>query len=345
VDRLVTTGLPGAFLYIEDPDGRAVFYTSGYADRTRKVRMTPRSRYRVGSTTKTFTAVVTLQLVRDGRLNLHDTVACLLPDLPVPNADCLTVEHLLRMRSGLFDFEDDPSLLGNLEAHLRPVRLAEAILLGIQHAATFRPGTKFEYCNTNFCLLEMIIERATGFSLAHELERRIFAPLDLRHTTYPPEDDLTLPEPYVRGYNWSPVGWQDCSHVFFGRGDGALISTAADLGTFFRALLVERLLVPPDLLAQMMYVVPDSPPADEAYGLGLIADPLPSGIVWGHAGGGYGYSDFPYIRLETGRFALFMSNGTGGYRGANGNSDRLPRITPALRTSAYDEEAALLWPT
>ncbi|MBA2679347.1 MAG: beta-lactamase family protein [Ktedonobacteraceae bacterium] len=120
-----------------------------------------------------------LQLVAQGRLTLHDTLHTLLPDLPIPHAESLTIEHLLRMRSGLFDFEDDPSLLGNLEAHLKPWSLSDVVSLGIKHPAIFPPGATFSYCNTNFCVLEMVIERLTGHGLAEELKQRLFEPLEM----------------------------------------------------------------------------------------------------------------------------------------------------------------------
>src|SRR5215467_15967210 len=265
LNRMSDAGLPGAFVYIEDPDGPSQFYTAGVADLSSRQRMTQESWYRIGSTTKTFTAVVLLQLVAEAKLALSDTIHTWLPDLEVPHAESLTIEHLLRMRSGVFDFEDDPSLLGSLEAHLKPWSLSEAVSLGIKHPGLFPPGAKFSYCNTNFCLLEMVIERLTGHLLAEELTQRIFAPLGMQMSSYPAEDDLSLPEPYIRGYEQAREGWRECSHVFFGRGDGALISTAADLARFFRALLVERTLLPASLLEQMMTIVPDAPPIHESY--------------------------------------------------------------------------------
>lgn len=122
LSRMVQTGLPGAFVYTEDADGRSQFFTAGVADLITGRRMTPDSRYRVGSTTKTFTAVITLQLIAAGQLAFEQTVQQWLPELPVPNAEHLTIEHLLRMRSGLFDFVDDPGLL-SLDANLKPHRL------------------------------------------------------------------------------------------------------------------------------------------------------------------------------------------------------------------------------
>src|ERR1051326_6139543 len=283
VNRVVDAGVPGAFAYLEAPDGTSQFYTAGWADLATRQRMAPESRYRVCSTTKTFTAVVLLQLVAEGHLALHDTLRDHLPELPIPNAGSLTIEHLLRMRSGLFDFEDDRRLQGDLEAHLHPWSLADAISLGITHPAMFGPGAKYWYCNTNFCLLEVLIERMTRHTLAEELLARVFAPLGMTESSYPAEDDLTLPEPYIRGYERTREGWRECSQVFSGRGDGALLSTAPDLARFFRALLLEKNQVPEPLLRQMMEVVPGHPPDREAYGMGLMSDPLPGGIEIGRA--------------------------------------------------------------
>jgi D-alanyl-D-alanine carboxypeptidase len=334
--RLVRTGLPGAFVYIEDADGSSQFLTAGWADLEGKTRMTPESHYRVGSTTKTFTAVVALQLVSEGRLRLDDTLGELLPHSGVPAADRMTIEHLLRMRSGLFDFEDDLSLLGNLDAHRVPVSLERAVELGIRQPLLFEPGARFSYCNTNFCLLEIVIERVSGQGLSEAMRQRIIDPLGLSATHYPPEAQLALPEPFIRGYERTRDGWEECSEVFFGRGDGALISTAVDLATFFRALLVEGRLLNAEMLGRMMAILPDDPPAAEAYGLGLIADPLGCGVVWGHGGGGFGYENLPYLRLETGRFAVFMLNGSYGYRASpvRPRGGR-PRFSPRFRTSVY----------
>jgi D-alanyl-D-alanine carboxypeptidase len=336
LDRMVAAGLPGAFVYVEDRDGSSGFFTAGWADAATRERMTPRHHYRVGSTTKTFTAVVALQLVGEGRLRLEDTMAERLPALAIPNADRLTVEHLLRMRSGLFDFEDHPSLLGDLDAHLRPHTLDEAVRLGIQGPPAFAPGERYAYCNTNFLLLEVIIRQVTGRTLGQELDDRIIGPLGLGDTSYPGEHDLTLPEPYIRGYERTADGWRECSRSFFGRGDGALLSTAPDLASFFRALLVERRLLPEELLGQMMTVLPDEPPAEKSYGLGLIAEELDCGRVWGHSGGGFGYRHLPFLRLESGRFAVFMVNGSYGFRAASQvPAVASPVFSPEVRAGVY----------
>ena len=337
LDRMIDAGLPGAFLYIEDANGVSRFFTAGFADLLRRQRMTPDSHYRIGSNTKTFTAVVMLQLVAEGRLSLQDSLHTRLPELPIPNAEALTIEHLLRMRSGLFDFEDDPSLLGNLDAHLRPWSSRELVKLALHHAGLFQPGAQFAYCNTNFCILELVIERVTGRSLGEELRQRIFEPLEMSQTYYPDEDDLTLPSPYIRGYDYTGDTWRECSEQCFGRGDGAIISTALDQARFFRALF-NSVLLPPTLLKHMMTIVPDAPdtpPARFAYGCGLIAHPTPCGTVWGHSGGGYGYVNYPFLHLEVGRFAVCMVNGTYGFKTTDPLASTRPRFTDEIRAIPY----------
>ncbi len=330
--RLVAAGVPGAFFYRMNSDGTSDFYTAGFADLVTRQPMTSDLHYRVGSTTKTFTAVVLLQLVAEGKLQLQNSIQRWLPELPIPNASSLTIEHLLRMRSGLFDFEDDSTLLGKLDAHRRPYTLQQVLDMSIKHPAKFSPDDHFEYCNTNFCMLERVIERITSHTLADELAHRILNPLGLSQTSYPAEADLTLPEPYIRGYERTAEGWEECSQVFFGRGDGALVSTAPDIARFFQALLFQRILLPDDLLHQMMTVILDQPPAAMHYGMGLIADQLSCGTLWGHSGGGFGYNHLPFLQCETGRFVLFMMNGSYGFRIAQG--DR-PVLDPAIRSKAY----------
>lgn len=332
LEQMAGDGVPGAFVHIDHPDGSADFLTAGVADIATGAPMSPDSRYRVGSSTKTFTAVVVLQLVAEGRLTLDAPVGEWVPEFDLPHAGTLTVEDLLRMRSGLFDFEDHPALLGDLDAHLVPRTLQEVLEMGLNGAPTFRPGERFEYCNTNFCLLERVVERITGRTLGVELRERVFQPLRMHSTTYPAEDDLSLPGPFIRGYDRTADGWRDCSEEFFGRGDGAIVSTALDVARFFRGLLRGDLLGS-SLLEQMMTVVHDDPPARFTYGLGLIADELPSGLVWGHSGGGFGYRHWPFLDLETQTFAVFMVNGTYGFR--TSAAPPTAEFSPAVRALVY----------
>jgi D-alanyl-D-alanine carboxypeptidase len=309
LERSVELGAMGAFIYIEDADGKSAFLTAGYADLKRKTRMRPDDYFHICSVTKSFTAAVILKLVAQRKLKLTDTVAEWLPEKKIPNANVLTLEHLLRMRSGLVDFESDPELdEGGLEAHRKPYSPEAAVDLALKHKARFKPDKKFEYCNTNFVLLELIAERVTGKLLRDLFQSYIIQPLALHTTRYPHWADLSLPEPYIRGYEWVNGSWLECSEVFMGCGDGAMLSSAIDLGKFFRALLTGQLL-PKKLLEQMMTHVVDKPTADELYGLGLFIIETPVGTAWGHDGGGYGYSNSSFLHPESGRFVCGFVNG------------------------------------
>jgi D-alanyl-D-alanine carboxypeptidase len=332
LDTLVAQGVPGVLAYVTDQDGASRFYTAGVADLNTALPLGPETAYRVGSTTKTFTAVVTLQLVAEGRLNLDDCVANWIDAWEFPDPGRLTIEHLLRMRSGLFDFEDDQSLASNFEAHLRTYELDEVLEIALAHEPHFQPGERFNYSNTNYCLLEKIIENVTGRPLGSELSDRVFVPVGMGRTVYPSADDLSLPEPYMRGYHWTEEGWRDCSRVFFGRGDGALVSTALDQARFFRALLHGRLL-PAALLKSMMTVVIDDPPAAEPYGMGLLMPSGPRGQLCGHSGSGYGYMNEPYLESERNRFAVCAMNGT--FFGFPGHAEVRERFSGQLRTAVY----------
>jgi D-alanyl-D-alanine carboxypeptidase len=177
------------------------------------------------------------------------------------------------------------------------------------------------------------------------MRERIFDPLDLSQTTYPDEDDLSLPEPYIRRYDRTDDGWGECSIEFFGRGDGAIVSTAADVARFFRALLVERTLLAPELLDLMMSTVMEPEPTElkmfgvstpVRYGLGLFSHPVECGTVWGYSGGGYGYVHAPFVRLDTGRTAVVMRNASFGFhRPAHEKIASQLAFTPEFRSSLH----------
>jgi len=169
------------------------------------------NRFKIGSITKTFVATAVLELVRDGTLRLDDTVAHWLPGL-VPNTH-ITVKQLLRHQSGLFDYFEDaratePYLAGDLGYVWAPRAL---IKLAASHPPNFPPGTAFSYSNTNYLVLGLIVERATGRSLRQELRRRIFRPLHLSSTRFPTSQRFG--PRLAHGYLWSAQDRQDVTAV------------------------------------------------------------------------------------------------------------------------------------
>lgn len=290
---------------------RNVRARSGTAEVGRERPVPWNARFRAGSATKAFTAVVLLQLVAEHRLSLDDTVDHWLPGLVHGNGNDgreITVRQLLQHTGGIFDYLHDQQfapILGSaagFDAHRFDVFPPEDLLaIALKHQPTFTPpGSSWSYSNTDYLLVAMIIERVTGESWARQVQRRILTPLGLRHTSVATDRFIRGPHPH--GYERFPdsAGPHDVTeqNITSGKADGAIISSTDDLNTFFRALLGGRLL-PPAQLAEMKHTVAAIPPRGNRpgydYGLGLMRTPLPcGGYYWHHDG------DVPGFHTRTG---------------------------------------------
>ncbi|MQA86068.1 MAG: serine hydrolase [Streptosporangiales bacterium] len=300
LDRAVADdGAPGILAGVRDGHG-AWFGSAGVADLESGRKRRPVDRFRVGSTTKTFTATVVLQLAAEKRLSLDDSVEKWLPGLVQGNGHDggkITIRQLLNHTSGIFNYTADPELSSRLagESFLEhrfdtytPEQLVE---IAVANPPAFAPGASWGYSNTNYILAGMIIEKVTGRSYAAEVNRRIIRPLGLIHT-YLPGDDPTVRRPRGRGYSKLFLTDPDAKihdvtkmSPTWGWAAGEMISTAGDLNRFFAALMGGRLL-PPAQGREMFTGVPtkDFIP-DSTYGLGVLSQRLPCGVtVWGHGG-------------------------------------------------------------
>ena len=298
LERLVDGGAPGVTAVIRGPGGRER-YSAGSANLPRNRPISPRHHGRVGSVTKSFTATLVLQLAAERKLGLEDSVERWLPGL-VPNGDRITVRQLLDHTSGIADYCSVPGI--TLCANPDPGRRwtpEELVAIGVGAPPTFPPGRGWSYTNTDYLLLGMIIERATGRTLGAEYERRIFRPLGLDETSFP--TGTSMPRPIGRGYNvlgrgtWPPD--VTATSPTIAGAAGAMVSTPGDLQTFMRALLRGRLVSRP-LLREMKRPTPGSLDGDFAlegggvgtYGLGLIHYTWSKACgVWGHTGAYPGY--------------------------------------------------------
>lgn len=177
-------GAPGALARFSGPGGVSV-RTVGVRDRTTGSAMDPQARFRIGSVSKTFTSVVLLQLVDEGRIDLDTAVNRYLPGL-LPD-DRITVRHLLTHRSGLADYTDamfEHTVPGFEAVRNKVFSYQELVDLSLREPRTTEPGVAYKYSNTNFVVVGMLIEKATGNGVAKEYERRIIKPLKLRNTSY-----------------------------------------------------------------------------------------------------------------------------------------------------------------
>lgn len=219
---LAEQGVPGAVLFVHVP-GRAPWVgAGGLANTATGAAMTPQHRLRVASLTKSFVAVVALQLVQEGWLNLDQTVEHWLPGL-VPGGERISVRHLMSHTSGLPEYMSD-GFVGR--ARLVPDKVwapRELVAEALKRPMLFAPGApgRWAYANTNYILLGLIVEQVTRNPLERELQQRVIGPLGLRATSMaPPNAD---PGDLARGY----VGGQDYTalNMSFAWAAGGMISS------------------------------------------------------------------------------------------------------------------------
>jgi D-alanyl-D-alanine carboxypeptidase len=312
LDAVVSTGASGTLAEVRDEQGR--WRGSGGVAQLGTQRPVPvDGRFRAGSITKTFVATVALQLVAERRLRLDDSVERWLPGL-VPGGAGMTVRQLLSHTSGIYNYTDAMPLSG--EEFLRDIRFRtftpyQLVRIATAHPPNFPPGQGWQYSNTGYILIGLIIEKATGHSYGQEVKRRILHPLGLRHT-YLPGRWPFVPGPHSHGY--LPVGEGDNLRLVdvtalnpsWAWAAGEIISTTADLNRFYAALLGGRLLRPAQLAAMRTTV-----PVEEGfgYGLGLYSIDLPCGVtVWGHDGGIHGYLTFSLHSADNRRHLTLSVN-------------------------------------
>lgn len=197
-DRLVAAGVPGVSVAVLDGE-QTVLIARGVADRATGASLSPEHHFRVASMAKSVVASVVLQLVDEGRLSLADSVEDWLPGMLPENADA-SIENLLRLQSGIFSYDRDerhmaPYLAGDMEYRWSPEAL---VGLAAEHPALFAPGERFDYSNTNYVLLALIVEKITGDTLANAVRSRITEPLGMSASSMPAGS--RLPEPYSHGY-------------------------------------------------------------------------------------------------------------------------------------------------
>jgi D-alanyl-D-alanine carboxypeptidase len=157
---------------------------------------------RIGSITKTLTGTAVLQLVDQGKLHLDDPVSKYVPG--VPNGAQITLRELLNMTSGLYNYSLDPAFNHTLDSDMGKVWAPEELLaIAFSHPPDFAPGKGWEYSNTNFILLGMIVERVTGRPVEEVLSDAIFNPLGMTNSLLPPRTSAAIPDPHPHGYLYS----------------------------------------------------------------------------------------------------------------------------------------------
>jgi D-alanyl-D-alanine carboxypeptidase len=289
---------------------------------------------RLESNSKTWATAVILQLARERKLTLQDTVGRWLPGL-LPYGDRITIRHLMTDTSGLTDDNDltrSPgsfaTMLGRVQdAQLRSQLLRTAARLQADPAGEFSPmllirlaawqpllfppGTSYHHSNTGWDIVGLIAAEAGGKPLPELYRERILKPLGLEHTAYDPQGPIA--GPHAQGYSLTDTGRLiDATAWHGGKGaDGALVSSAEDEATFLKAMMSGELGIRQQVLA--------------FFGAAGSDETCP-GNAFSGTGAGDGYRTYVYYDHTGDRIAVLMLNG---HRETTAASE--PRADVAIR--------------
>jgi D-alanyl-D-alanine carboxypeptidase len=299
---------PGATFGLVLANGESFGLAVGFSDRETKTAMMPTDRMLAGSVGKTFAAATALQLIKEGKIGLDDKVEKYLGREPwfsrLPNAKDITVRQLMNHTSGLVRYEFKEQFTKDLTANPEKVwKPAELVAYLLDEKPPFEAGKGWDYSDTNYIVLGMIIEKVTGRKFYDEANRRLLKPLKLTNTI--PQDGPRL-KGVVQGYAGpsNPFGGKDAMiedgkfvvNPQFEWTGGGYASTAQDLARWAK-MIYEGKAFSPDLLPQVLDGV--SAPMlgrETKYGLGVIIRKTPAGTSYGHSGFFPGYmTDIMYF--------------------------------------------------
>lgn len=297
---MVEQGFPGAALAVNRPSTHQCWAsTVGDANLEGPVPWTVETPYPIGSVSKTFTTAILMQLAEEGVLTLDDPIEDWVTT--VWAGEGLTLRHLMQHTSGIVSY----NYVGSMDK-TRSWTPQELVDWAAQEGADllFAPGSTWEYSNTNFVLLGMTIEAATGRSFETELQERLLDPVGLNHTWMATEN----PPDLVRGYIGDPlVDSTDTDHPTIGWAAGGIISTPAEAAAWGAALFRGGLLSPATLTEMTTPLIIDD--VDVGYGLGLFGTNDPEfGPHWGHTGGTGGHVTYMYYLERNDAVVVAMLN-------------------------------------
>lgn len=212
----------------------------GMANMEWNIPNTPETKFRLGSITKQFTAVVTLQLVEQGKIKLDGKISDYLPDYRKDIGDKVTIHHLLTHTSGIPSYTSQPGFFENVSRN--PYKVADFVAKYASGNLEFEPGSKFAYNNSGYFLLGAIIERVTGKTYEQVLQENIFTPLGMKNTGY--DHHNTLMEKRASGYARNLDGYTNAPYLDMSipYAAGSLYSTVEDLYLWDQALYTDKVL-------------------------------------------------------------------------------------------------------
>jgi CubicO group peptidase (beta-lactamase class C family) len=294
-------------------DGKQIFRKGyGVSDLRSMHAIGPETNFRLASLTKQFTATAIMLLVRDGKLKYEDRLIDVFPDFPA-YGKAITIRHLLNHTSGLIDYEDimDKKYAETPDEKIPQIHDAGVLeLLKQQKGTKFPPGTRWDYSNSGYVVLAMVVEKKTGMGFGNFLRERIFQPLEMNRTiAYEKGTNNVANRAY--GHTFASGEWRetDQSSTSATLGDGGVYTSLDDLEKWDRALVNHTLLSEKELAPAL------APPTTDRgaplqrpngtlaplYGFGWFLDPYRGHRRYAHYGETVGFRTaiqrFPDDRL------------------------------------------------
>ncbi|WP_412984701.1 serine hydrolase domain-containing protein [Pontimicrobium sp. IMCC45349] len=231
-EQAINHGFDGMVVYIDKAGNTPQYAASGWHNRDTKIAAKPNALFKIASISKLYDAVAVTKLVSKGKLSLDKTIADYLPELvgKIENADKITLRLMIQHKSGIPNFTDTPNFWSN------PTRTyEESLALITNKPANFQPGEDYEYCNTNYLLINKIMDNALGYNNFQFVQEEILKPLNLNNT-FGSLKEVNL-EDVMSGYHVDyPYDLKEDEH--------GMLATAEDVGIFLRALNDGSLLKP-----------------------------------------------------------------------------------------------------
>jgi CubicO group peptidase (beta-lactamase class C family) len=266
----------------------------------------PDTKFRLGSITKQFTAMLALQLVEKGKLKLDGKISDYLPEYRKDTGQQVTIHQLLNHTSGIPSYTGLPGFFADVSRD--PYTVDEFIKKYCSGDLEFQPGSKFAYNNSGYFLLGAIIEKATGKTYEEVLKEQILDPLGMNNTGYDRHD--VVMEKRAAGYEKRPRGFVNAPYLDMALpyAAGAMYSTVEDLYLWDQALYADRLLSKE--LKDVMFK-----PGLENYAYGWVVVDVPVGQTTKrrifHGGGINGFNTL-LVRLVDDKHLIVLLNNTGG---------------------------------
>jgi CubicO group peptidase (beta-lactamase class C family) len=212
----------------------------GMANMEWNIPNTPDTRFRLGSITKQFTAMLTLQLVEQGKLKLEGKISEYLPDYRQDVGNKVTIHHLLTHTSGIPSYTSQPGFLENVSRN--PYKVDEFVKKYASGDLAFEPGSKYSYNNSGYFLLGAIVERLTGKPYEQVLKENVFDPVGMKNTGY--DHHNTILAKRASGYSKTAAGYTNAPYLDMSipYAAGSLYSTVEDLYLWDQSLYTDKLL-------------------------------------------------------------------------------------------------------